>query len=143
VDYIPEGLHYFVDVNRNTRLYASLPTVSTTEWVGRGGKPRRRRADQRPAWASLIIEKSDVPWEEARQRDRLQRVNRVGQDKLPRVWEARDGLSENQVWPYARKMADGGTRYANGDASEDTQREKYRELSPWCWSIEQCHEECW
>jgi SRSO17 transposase len=40
-------------------------------------------------------------------------------------------------------MADGGTRYANGDAPEGTPREKSRELSPGRWPIEQCHGECW
>jgi SRSO17 transposase len=66
----------------------------------------------------------------------------VGQDKLPWVWEAMDRLPGKQVWLYAKKMKDGGTRYAISNAHEDTPLEKFRELSPGRWSIEQCFEEC-
>jgi hypothetical protein len=53
-----------------------------------------------------------------------------------------DWLPGNQVWPHAGNMANGGIRNADGDAPDDTPREKFRELSPRCWSIWQCHEEC-
>lgn len=88
VDSISEWLHCFVDVHHDARLFAALPAVSTPEWVGRGRKPRRPRADQKPAKASSIVEKSDVPWQEARQRHRLQGADR-------RAGQAAMGLGGN------------------------------------------------
>ncbi|MDR1109909.1 MAG: hypothetical protein LBP92_04220 [Deltaproteobacteria bacterium] len=140
MDSIPEGLHYFVDIHGDDRFYPVLPAVSTPELVGCGRKPQRRLADQKPSWASQIIGNGDVPWEEARFGIGCKGPV-IGKDKLMRVWEMRDGLPGDQVWLYARKMADGGIRYAISDAPEDTLREKFRELSLRRWSVEQCFEE--
>jgi hypothetical protein len=104
------------------------------------GDPRRRQGS--PSKGVMDHREKRRPLGRGQARDWLPGGNRRERQAAVGLGGKEGVVPGNQVWPYARKMANGGIRQANGDAPGDTRREKFRELLPRLWSTGQCHGEC-
>jgi SRSO17 transposase len=141
LDAVPTGMIYYADVHCDDRFYAAMPEVGVPGWSGRGRRPSRPVAGEKPIAVARIVEESEVPWTET-VFGLGSKGPIVGHEKLLRVIDVRDGLPRDQVWLHARRLADGSVKYSVSDAPEDTAPEKFREYALKRWPIEQCFEEC-
>jgi SRSO17 transposase len=137
IDSLPQGFWYFVNVHADDRFFTSRPAVSMPDWRGIGRKPSRLKADGDP----VQVDDADVPWAQA-----VFGIGSwgpiVGEYKLPRVIEAREGLPGKEIWLFARRLADGSVKYSVSNAPDDTPPEKFIGISLRRWPIEQCFAEC-
>jgi SRSO17 transposase len=141
IDSIPQGLNYFIEVHSSDKFFERMPAVTSPRWFGSGRKPFRKHVEPEAVPARLIVENSRTPWQEV-----IFSIGSkgpvVGYEKVMRVVDVRDGLPNERIWLYARKLGDGSIKYSISNAPENTPVAKFRDLAMRRWSIEQSFKEC-
>jgi SRSO17 transposase len=141
LDSLPEWTNYFMNVHKDDTFFIKMPELELPPYSGRGRKPSVLKPNEAPVRIENIIMNSEITWNTATFGIGSDGVIE-GMDKLIRVVDVRNGLPNNYVWIYARKLSNGEKRYFISDAPEDTTIDKFRELATMRWPIEQCFQEC-
>jgi SRSO17 transposase len=141
LDAIPKSLYYFTDIHADDEFYVRMPYTYIPNWGGKGKESMRPKTDEKPFQVREIIEKSVAPWKNV-EFGFGSKGSIMGEEKILRVVDIRNGVPNKWVWLYARKWPDGRIKYMLSNAPDDTKPNKLRKLSLRRWAIEQCFKEC-
>jgi SRSO17 transposase len=141
LDGLPKDMIYFAGVHSDCAVYLENPGVYLPKYTGRGRKPTKLKRNADPVTVKELVGSTDFPWERV-----MLGIGAKGpifaEDKILRVTQVRNGLPDEDIWLYARKLENGTIKYALCNAPTDAPKEQLRNISLMRWSIEQCFNEC-
>ena len=141
LDAIPEGLYYFADIPSDTLVFTEMPEVKAPEYSGKGRRGLKPKPSMKPVSVSSIAQDGSRVWSRVCLGEGAK--GPIMADELAlRVVDCRDGLPNQELWLYIRRLADGSFKFSICNAPLDTALGTLRSLAIRRWPIEQCFEEC-